>query len=171
MTKTVNRTSKIFGKGSPVSGFCTKITAIILVLALCFALAGCQVQNGDEGTVTFVVAKGDNVRAYEINLSDFEQAPTALDILDYLKEKHGVEYKAQEGAYGLYLTRVGEVKEDMANGVYVGIWTSCDADKDVSAYATTKEYNGVTLTSSGVGISSMHFEDGVIVYVGELIYG
>lgn len=171
MTKTVNRTSKNFGKGRPVPVFCAKITAIILVLALCFAFVGCAVKGAGEGTVTFVVAKGDNVRAYEVNLSDFEESPTALDILDYLKEKHGVEYEAQESAYGLYLTRVGEVKEDMANGVYVGIWTSCDADKDVSAYATTKEYEGVTLTSSGVGISSMHFEDGVIIYIGELIYG
>ncbi len=171
MKKTVNRESKSEARHAPVSSFCSKILAIVLLLTLCLCLGGCQTPNGTEGTVTFVVAKGEDTDTYIVPLSIFEQAPDAFDVLDFLEEECGLDYEALEGAYGVYLTKVGDIVEDGAAGVYVGLWTSYEGDFDVSVLATEVDYNGKTLTSSGVGLSSMHIEDGVIIYIGELVYG
>lgn len=171
MMKTVNRDSKKQGRVLPVSRFCSLIVVAALLICLCLALVGCQPSGTGEGTVTLVVETGDSLAEYSVRLEDLGEGADAVALLDYLKENEGLEYEATDGGFGLYLTKVGEVEEDMAAGVFVGIWTSYEGDFDVSIYATTKEYGDITLTSSGVGLSSMHIEDGVVIYIGEMIYG
>ncbi len=146
-----------------------KILAVIMLLAvLVFAFASCE-ESSKTGFCTIVVGT-DTPTEYKVNLDKVEVKEGLISILNYLKEEGKLDYKSNDSGYGAYLTEVGDIKEDSANGIYVYIWTSAEKDFDVSQYATTKEYNGKTLTSSGVGASSMTIEDGVVVYIGTIKY-
>ena len=72
---------------------------------------------------------------------------------------------------GTMVSKIGNLENDYTNGVYIYLYTSVAADQDVSSYATTKEYNGMTLVSSGVGLSDMSAPDGAVIYVGTIFYG
>ena len=64
---------------------------------------------------------------------------------------------------GGFINEVGTLKNDAAANAYIIIYTSVEKDFDVSQYATTTDYKGVTLTSSGVGFKEMHVEEGAII--------
>ena len=57
------------------------------------------------------------------------------------------------------------MEEKPEAGEFIYLYTSVAKDFDVSEYASTVEYQGKTLTSSGVGVSSMSVEDGAIIYI------
>ena len=40
----------------------------------------------------------------------------------------------------------------------------------MSQYATTIDFDGKTLTNSGVGAADMTVEDGCVIYVGTIVY-
>lgn len=148
-----------------------RIVAVILALAiLALGLCACRAESDDAGVVTVVVAADSNVDVFEVNISDVEITEGALSVLKYLKGKGELDFEATESTYGAYLTKVGDVVANDEEFVYVAIYTSVDSDKDVSAYATTVEYEGITLTSSGLGISSMSVKDGAVLYFCEGTY-
>ena len=64
---------------------------------------------------------------------------------------------------GGFINEVGTLKNDAAANAYIMIYTSVEKDFDVSQYATTTDYKGVTLTSSGFGFKEMHVEEGAII--------
>ena len=142
-----------------------KIASLILLAALlALALCGCGAKSDGAGTVTVVVASDDGVTEYPVDLSELALDEGALSVLKYLKAEGKLDYEASEGIYGAFLTRVGDIVANDAECTYVALYTSVAKDIDVSAYATTVEYGGVTLTSSGVGISSMSVKDGAVLY-------
>lgn len=148
----------------------TRITALVLVMIMALVCAvSCSNEQDASGEMTIVIG-GEKVTEYKVDLDKVEIKEGLISVLDYLKSENKLTYTANDSGYGAYLTSVGDVKEDSANSTYVYIWTSVEADFDTSAYATTMEYNGKTLTSSGVGASSMHIEDGAVVYIGTIKY-
>ena len=137
-----------------------KILALLLALCLTVcALASCSAIG--EGKATVVVAGAETVE-YTVNLGKVEGDKGLISVLDYLKQKEGLDYSVT----GTMLDYVGDVKNDYDKGEYVYLYTSVQKDKDVTEWATTIDYKGTTLTSSGVGATDMSLEDGAIIYVG-----
>ena len=144
------------------------VAILIATAALIASLTSCYTLGGG-GTVTVVVA-GDTITEYDVYLERIEGNEGLISVLDYLKENEGLSYSSNDAGYGAYLTEVGEVKQDPSAGKYVYIYTNVEADFDVSQYASTVEYKGETLTSAGVGASSMRIEDGAVIYITYIIY-
>ena len=67
---------------------------------------------------------------------------------------------------GGMISKIAHLENDYVNKSYIYVFTSVDADKDVSEHKKTVTYNGVTLTSSGAGAVDMHLEDDAIIYIG-----
>ena len=143
-----------------------KIICLLLTVIIALsALVGCQPTNVN-GHATVVVGESE----FSVDLDKVEITDGVFSVLEYLKNEGELDYTAQESTYGAYLTQVGEIEENMLEGKYVGIWTSVEADFDVSAYASTKEYKGMTLTSSGVGVSQMTITDGAVILFDYISY-
>ncbi|MBQ8372391.1 MAG: hypothetical protein IJX38_05615 [Clostridia bacterium] len=154
-------------------GGVSRIIALFMAIMLTFVvvtfgLASCGDGESDsEGNVTVVVAVGDDVRRYEIDLANIEDGTSAVALLDYLEAEGELDYEMS----GTFLTKVGHLEQNADAGVYVGVWTSVEQDYDVSGYFGDVEYDGMTLVASGFGIMEMHYTDGCTIYFGEMIYG
>lgn len=151
------------------------VVASLLLIALTLsAFIGCRNKTGDVdefGSVTVVVAVGEDVRAYEVSLEGLDGAKGAIVLLDHLKAEGKLDYTAEDSGYGPYLTRVGHLEQNAGEGIYVGIWTNVESDIDrESIYATTVEYNGAVLYSANVGMGELNVPDGAVIYFGELRY-
>ena len=145
--------------------------SITLALVLCLALLpACGASSDDEGQVTVVISADGVTNEYVVDIGEVEITEGALSVLKYLEIKEGLEIVMTDGIYGAYLTKVGIAEADDATGAYVAIYTNVEADFDVSAYATTIEYEGISLTSSGLGISLMTVKDGGVIYICEEVY-
>lgn len=150
-----------------------RLTAMLLViLCITLTLVGCAPApiTPDAGTCTLVLSDGENATEYSVDLAALTSGDGAMPIITHLEQTRGLTYSKTNGMYGAYLTAIGSLKENSAEGTYLGIWTSVEADFDVSEYATTVDYNGKTLVSSGVGISQMTIEDGAVIYIGYIHY-
>ena len=118
-------------------------------------------ETSEKGFCTIVI-EGDPATEYRVNLDKVTGMNGLLAVLEYLKTEKSLTYVAESG----FLTEVGSVKQDATAGKYVYIWTSVEKDFDVSAYASTKTYGELTLTSSGVGATDMTMTDGATIYIG-----
>lgn len=117
-------------------------------------------------SMTLVLLNGDYVQEFTVTLSELPATSKGvIAVLDLLQSQEKLTYEAQDSAYGKFLTRVGELRQDEAAGTYLSLYTTVEKDKDVSAYATTLTYKDVTLTSSGVGAESMTMEKDCIVVI------
>ena len=145
-----------------------KIVALITVIVMMLALSACNNDSDSAGEMTLVIA-GDSITKYEVDLDDVEITEGLVSVLKHLNKEEGLEYEIS----GTYLNKVGEVENNAANaaeGKYLYIYTSVAEDIDVSQFAETVEYEGKTLTSSGVGATEMHIDDGCVIYIGYLIW-
>ena len=154
-----------------------KVLALTIVMALVLAmvatLVACDKTVGSEGTVSIVVApatEGGEATEYVVDLSKLSGQNGLMTVLEYLKENKGLTYTEQASTYGAFLTQVNDLAQDESQGLYLYLYTSVAQDADTSSWATTMEYKGHTLTSSGLGSSSMHIEDGAIIYIGTIKY-
>ena len=141
---------------------------LLAVLALC-AFVGCGKTQDVKGSCTVVVGENPE-KVYTVPLDGLVVDKGLMSVMDYLKEKEGLSYTSNDTGYGAYLTSVGALKENAAESTYMYIYTSVEKDFDVSAMATTKDYKGTTLTSAGVGATSMTVEDGAIFYISTIKY-
>ena len=147
--------------------FTAVMLIVVTVLSLvCFTACGDKKGKGD---VTVVIAYEDGAKEYYVNEKDVE-GEGVIPIMLYLKEKKGLNFVTTEGKYGAFITEIGDLKPDAGKKQSIWIYTSVGKDKDVSEYATTVTYKGSVLTSSGVGISSMHVEPDAIIYFVMLTY-
>ena len=145
----------------------TKFIALALAIMLALAsLVACYPESDADGEVTLVVA-GDTTQVFSVEISKIEGEKNVLTLVEYLNNKGLLDYKTD--ATGFF-TEIGSVKHNADEGKYVGIWTSVEEDFDVSQHATTKEYKGKTLTSSGVGAKDMTLKDGAIIYFSYIIW-
>lgn len=135
---------------------------LVIAIALC-ALASCG-ENSKTGFATVVIGT-ETPTEYKVNLDKVEGTDGLLSVLAYLKAEKGLTYAEADG----FLTEVGDLKQE--GSTYIFLYTSVAEDADVTEYATTKEYNGTTLTSSGVGAKDMHVKDGAVIYIGTISFG
>ena len=143
--------------------------ALVLMLSLVFATAACT----DDATTpadtagTFKVVlmpKEGEAQEYTVDIALMEGQLNGEAAIMQLVGNHGVSVSWEESSYGKYLNNIGCVQPTEANE-YVRLFTSVEKDKGVDAYATTIEYDGVSLTSSGVGISQMTVEKDCIILI------
>lgn len=150
------------------------IAVMICTIALCLCACGGAVDTVDkEGLMTLAVVDGDDVQEYSVDLSDIgssfrKKSAGLMVILDYLKDKGELTYTSNQGDFGAYLTQINGIKQE--NGIFVTLYTDVESDIDVSEYATTYNYKEKTLTSSGVGASSMHIKKGCTIVITSFSY-
>ena len=150
-----------------------KITGLILATALVLmSLASCF--GGEvalEGTAKLVVEGTDgNHTVYEVDLSLLEKHDEgAISLLEYVASKEGstLYYNVQwGGGYGAYITSIGALTPD-PSCQFIAIYTTESEDFAVPSEWTpivpTAKYGDMTLTYSGVGLSSMHVKDGTVI--------
>lgn len=141
-----------------------KLLTLILALAMIFsalAFISCSdEQNDGDGTVTLVV-DGKETKEYTVDITGLSLDRGLVSVLDVLKDRGELDYEIAD----TFLNKVGDVENDYTAGEYIYIFTSVEADFDVSTYAQTKEYKGQTLTSAGIGALEMTIEDGALIYI------
>lgn len=143
-----------------------KALALILSLCMMFCFVSCDAEIDTKGEITIVVA-GESVQEYAVSLDDIDASGGVVAALEHLKSEDKLDYAME----GTMLTKVGSVQNDAAAGKWIYVYTSVAEDADVSQYATTVEYKGQTLTSSGVGVTDMHIKDGAVIYFGIISFG
>jgi hypothetical protein len=146
-----------------------KILALILIVALtCLSLASCFGKVDSEGNVTIVIANRDgSYTEYDVALEDIENKDEgAAGVLEQLarSESDPLVLDMQDSTYGKFVNAIGSLVPDAMAGEYVSVYTSVEADFDVSEYVSETAYKGVTLKTAGVGISSMQVPAGAIIY-------
>ena len=143
-----------------MSKFTKIILAIMLAISTCFCVA-CT-PDPFEGKYTIVINANDNNSVYAID-SEVQGVYTLADALLYLRDNESVVYECSDSSYGVYISKLGDICPE-GYSQWVSVYTSIESDKDVSEYATTIQYEGRTLYSSGFGVSSMSLEEGCIIY-------
>jgi hypothetical protein len=147
------------------------ILALMLMLALSFTAC-----TGDEvslnGTATIVVEGRDgSYVTYDVDLSKLEKHDEgAISLLEYVASIEGstLFYNVQwGGGYGAYITSIGALTPDASSNEYIGLYTSESEDfavpTEYQPVVPTAVYSGKTLTYAGVGLSSMHVNDGTVI--------
>ena len=138
---------------------------VMLAVAL-LAVSSCtkdETNFGESDKMTLVVAE-EEMKVFEIPLKDFKKSDSVLTVLDYLKNAGKLDYEMS----GTFVNKVGSLPN--VDGGYVYFYTTVQTDIDVSQYATTVEYEGLSIVSSGVGAQEMHLEDGAILYIGMIVW-
>ncbi|MBE6534696.1 MAG: aminoacyl-histidine dipeptidase [Ruminococcaceae bacterium] len=150
-----------------------RILSILLVVAMTLlALVSCA--GGivaSTGTAKIVVEKAEgDYSVYEVDLSKLERRDEgAISLLEYIASLEGstLYYNVQwGGGYGAYITSIDTLNPNPANQ-YIAIYTTEEEDFAVPTEWTptvpTVEYGDMTLTYTGVGLSSMHVKDGTVI--------
>ena len=141
-----------------------KILSLVLALTiLVFALISCTNTNDPVGNATLVIAT-EEVQVYDLPLSKLSEGKGLMPAFEYLKTETGLEYDVS----GTFINSVGGLENNYETQTYIYIYTSVEADFDVSEYKTEIEYEGKTLVSAGVGFSEMTITDGAIIYIGTI---
>jgi len=147
-----------------------KLPLILVVIAMAaLTLMSCGGGVADEGIAKIVVENGENdYTVYEVDLAKLgEYDEGAISLLEYLAsaENNPLSYKVQGSEYGAFITEIGALKP--SDSQFLAIYTSEEADFAVPTadYPTvaTVTYGEMTLTSSGVGLSSMTINDGTVI--------
>ncbi len=146
----------------------TKRTALIVVALVLFAsllTVFCACDNGGnkntEGSARIIV-DGENVIDLTVNLDKIDGSAKLLPVLKSLKEQGKLALEYEESVTGAYLTKIGTLQN--SGNKYIYVFTSLESDKDVSEWATSVEYDGIMLYSSGLGVSEMSLKDGTVIY-------
>ena len=144
------------------------LVAVMMVASLVSCMGG---DVSKTGTAKIVVENGENdYTVYEVDLSKLEKHDEgAISLLEYIasQENSTLYYNVQwGGGYGAYITSIGSLSPNPANQ-YIALYTSEQEDFAVpTEYAptvATAKYGEQTLTFSGVGLSSMHINDGTVI--------
>ena len=137
------------------------IIALLAALIVCTALAftACDGIFPEGSSMTLVLAT-EPESVITVDISGMDEDICLTDVLD--AEDIGYEMS------GTFVNAVDGIT--LGSGEYLYFYTSVAADYDVSAWATTVEKNGVTLTNSGVGAGEMTIEDGCTIYIGKIVY-
>ncbi len=154
-----------------------KILSALMVLVLTvLVLTSCFGGVADEGDVTVVIENRDgSCTEYVLALEKIENKSEGVTgLLEQLssRDTDPLSLDLQSGPYGKYINSIGSLTPDALAGEYIGIYTSVEADFDTSAYVKELTYNGTSLKTSGVGISSMQVpKDAIILFKVEAYTG
>ncbi|MBR5140827.1 MAG: hypothetical protein IKV16_07210 [Clostridia bacterium] len=136
------------------------LSAILLVVVLVFNFSACT-ENDSVGNATLVIAT-EEIQVYDIPLSKLSDGEGLMPVFEYLKAENGLEYSID----GTMINSIGGLENDYASSSYIYIFTSVEADFDVSQYKEEVVYEGKTLVNSGVGFDRMTVSDGAVIYIG-----
>lgn len=150
-----------------------RILAFILISVITvLSLASCGRGNvASKGMAKIVIEKAEgDYTVYEADLSKLERRDEgAISLLEYIASLEGstLYYNVQwGGGYGAYITSIDTLNPNPANQ-YIAIYTTEEADFAVptewSPTVATAKYENITLTYAGVGLSSMHINDGTVI--------
>ncbi len=140
--------------------FLSLILSLMLTLSLGLPLVSCGA-NDTAGNVTLVIATEEK-QVYDIPLSRLGEGKGLLPAFAYLNEEKGFEYDID----GTMINSIGGLANDYDLGRFIYIFTSVEADFDVSEYKEEMEYDGKPLVSSGVGFNEMTLVGGAVIYIG-----
>ena len=154
-----------------------RMSVILIMLAITLALSvfgfsACRDDKGEtDGICTVVIATGEAIEDYEVEISKVSVKNGLLSVLEYLQDEKKISFEYSGTNSSAYLTKInGFVSGTDGNHIY--IYTSVEKDFDVSGeYKSTVEYKGETLTSTGVGASLMTIEDKAVIYIGTVNFG
>ena len=135
------------------------VLTIIAVLCSVLLFTACTKDEGLADNESFTIVIDDNGAFTEYTVKGSE-AKTVEKALKLLSEKEDNFVFSETGGF---INEVGTLKNDAAANAYIMIYTSVEKDFGVDEYATTLDYKGVTLTSSGCGFKDMHVEEGAII--------
>ena len=144
-----------------------KIIKLVSMLTLLTILVCCFVGCAPKANMTVVVTTDPNT-VYTVDLNKLKEGCNAMGVLEYLKEKQGLTYVAQDSDYGPFLTEVLTLKQSEDFNPYISVYTSVQAEQ-MTDYDGV-EYEGVMLYPSSVGIGSMTVEEGCIIYITLISY-
>ena len=147
-----------------------KIITLILTLAMAVSLlSSCSIFGlfADSGEMTVIVESEDgSYTAYSVSLGEVKnKAEGVAGVLEHLRdrEEEPLALDMSDSTYGKYVYGIGGIAEDPTAGKYIPIYTSLEKDFGTWEDVGTIEYEGITLKSAGVGISSMTVESGIVV--------
>ncbi len=115
-------------------------------------------------TTTLIIAEGDQLTTYTADIQELAES-TGIALLNYLVTTQELHLVTEDSGWGAYLTEIGTLVADDNAGTWISIYTSIEDEKDTSAYSTTLVVDGVTVYSSGLGITSMSVTDGCTIYI------
>lgn len=146
-----------------------KILAMLLTVVIAvLAFGSCSYIFGDvaeQGDVTVVIENADGTYdVYKTYLENVENKKEgAKGVVENLRdrEKSPLHLEMTDGGYGAYVTAIGSIKENGAEGKYVMVYTSLSADSYEGA--PTVEYEVNKLYQSGVGLSGMTVKEGTVI--------
>ena len=149
-----------------------KILAFVLLCAIAlFSFVSCNkggsIPPAMEGDTITVVVAGEVIVEYTVPLNKITGNNGLVSVLDYLEGISAIDYEID----GTMLSKVGELENDAAEGEWIYVYTTVTDDIDVSQYAMTVEYKGVSITSAGVGAQELSLEKDAIIYIGLIVYG
>ena len=143
-----------------------RLLALLLLVAVVLSVTSCGIIFGDvaeQGDITVVVENTDgSFEVYKTYLENVEnKSEGAKGVIEHLnkRERDPLTFEMINGAYGAYLTAIGNIRE--GDGYYVIVYTSVEADSYEGA--PTVQYEGVTLYQAGLGLSGMRAEAGGII--------
>ena len=151
----------------------TKFFTVLLIIATALAsFASCsEGRVAKSGKAKIVVENGENdYTVYDVDLSELKSRDEgAMSLLEHVASKEGspLYYNVQwGGGYGAYITSIGSLSPNPQNQ-FIALYTSEKSDFAVPTEWTpevpTVKYGGMTLTYSGVGLSSMSIKDGTVI--------
>ena len=148
-----------------------KLTAILLILASLFLLVSCGGAGEDpapDATVTLVLEDriDGSPNAYTVRLSDLSEGDGIIPLLAYVSDTYGLAFEMD----GTMISKIGAIENNADAGEWIYVYTTVTEDVDVSEYRMTVEYQGMTITSSGVGATDMRLKDGAIIYIGLITF-
>ena len=145
-----------------------KILSLILAVVMLFCLVSCFTTTvAEQGDVTLVIENRDgSYTVYKAFLEDVSNKGEGVyGVLQYLMEREGdsLVVDVVDSTYGAYVNNIGGLDPDATKNEYVCIYTSLERDFDTSDYVSEIEYEGITLKTSGLGLTSMSAEQGTVI--------
>lgn len=144
-----------------------RILAILLLICVALlAFVSCGAV-GESGDVTVVVENRDgSYTVYKTYLENVENKSNgALGVIENLmaREENPLVAEVVNSTYGAYVNSIGDLAPDVTKNEYVSIYTSIEADFSTYEGTNTLEYEGTTLKTAGVGLSSMTVTAGTVI--------
>ena len=131
------------------------------------SLVACGGTLAEQGDVSVVIENRDGTyTVYKAYLEDVENKGEGVyGVIQYLMERENNPLTADiaSSTYGAYVNAIGSLTPDVTKNEYVCLYTSLERDFDTSDYVKELEYEGITLKTSGVGLTSMSAEKGTVI--------
>jgi hypothetical protein len=160
------------------------VTLLALLLVATFALCACTPKCDhvfEDGVctlcgeteyvnVTIVLANGHddaNKQVYNVNTADYNvgTSKSVCDLLVAIAESEGEKQLFTCVTEGTALKQLGNLVGDTVTwNPYIAVFTTVDADKDLSAWGSTSTVLDTTVYSSAFGVKEMHLAEGAILY-------